>query len=192
MQEPWLQKQVIDFINNKILCKNNVKVFEFGSGYSTIYYAQKADLVISIEHNQEWFNKISEKVNRYSNIKLFNITNDGFVKKYNKQDVFNCISKNDNSDAKLFSTYCNKIKEFDFNFDFIIVDGRARQSCAAIAVDKLNKNGFLLLDDTERVRYQGVIKHIDKKYNFKKYEFVNKENVYRKAKGSRTIIWEKQ
>ena len=42
--------------------------------------------------------------------------------------------------------------------DFVLVDGRARRSCALKAMDKLKKGGILVLDNSERKRYHQVHK----------------------------------
>ncbi len=54
---PWVTYSFIDFIKDRINSQHTV--FEFGSGNSTFFYAKLAGKVVSVEHDQEWFDKIS-------------------------------------------------------------------------------------------------------------------------------------
>ena len=61
-----------------------------------------------------------------------------------------------------FQDYVNVLDEFpDEHFDFIAVDGRARKSCLLKSLSKLKKGGFLLLDNSERKRYQSAIDQVN-------------------------------
>ena len=42
----------------------------------------------------------------------------------------------------------------DGHFDLVIVDGRARPSCVFHAMSKVRAGGYLMLDDTDRQRYE--------------------------------------
>jgi hypothetical protein len=42
------------------------------------------------------------------------------------------------------------------SFDIVLVDGRARTSCVSGAWPKVKRGGFLILDNSERVRYKGI------------------------------------
>ena len=39
------------------------KVLEWGSGESTLHWMNVVNTLVSIEHNREWYNKISPNVN---------------------------------------------------------------------------------------------------------------------------------
>jgi hypothetical protein len=47
---PWVTYSFIDFIADRI--QKHHTVFEFGSGNSTFYYAQRAQKVVSVEHDR--------------------------------------------------------------------------------------------------------------------------------------------
>src|ERR1700739_2305167 len=53
---PWVTYSFIDFIKERL--KTQHTVFEFGSGNSTFFYAKYAGIVVSVEHDKEWFDKI--------------------------------------------------------------------------------------------------------------------------------------
>ncbi len=48
------------------------KIFEYGSGNSTLYLQNKVSLIISIENNLSWFNKLSLLVYSKENLKYVN------------------------------------------------------------------------------------------------------------------------
>ncbi len=53
---PWVTYSFIDFIKERL--RKQHTVFEFGSGNSTFFYAKYAGLVVSVEHDKDWFEKI--------------------------------------------------------------------------------------------------------------------------------------
>ena len=60
---PWYTYPAIEYLNN--LDFSTKYVFEFGSGSSSIYWADKAKDVVSIEYNKVWYKKV--KLNLKSN-----------------------------------------------------------------------------------------------------------------------------
>jgi hypothetical protein len=62
----------------------------------------------------------------------------------------------------------NDIK--DHSLDFAIVDGRARTECCHEILPKIKKNGILILDNSERDRYNPVF---EKMKNKSMYETTN-------------------
>lgn len=57
---PWVTYSFIDFIEKRLSKKMNL--FEYGSGNSTLYYANKVCSITSVEHDKDWFNKISDSM----------------------------------------------------------------------------------------------------------------------------------
>ena len=106
--------------------KKDLQVFEFGSGFSSLFYARKCKSVIAIEHDQEWFNEI--KSHNTSNLSIF------------LKDLEN--------------EYDKSILGFEQNFDLIIVDGRNRNKCIYNSISKLTQSGVIILDDSHREKYE--------------------------------------
>lgn len=123
---PWVTYSFIDFIKERI--NKTQHIFEYGSGSSTIFYAERAGSVTSVEHDKGWFDKVKN-------------TSPG-----NAEMIF-CQLEKDGEYAKK-ATLLNK------KFDIIIVDGRDRVNCCKYSVDALSANGVLVLDDSEREVYQ--------------------------------------
>lgn len=53
---PWMNYSIISFLEQRL--NKTMRVFEFGSGYSTLFYARFVESVVAVEHNREWFETI--------------------------------------------------------------------------------------------------------------------------------------
>jgi len=123
---PWMNYSFIDFLEPRL--DKNLTVFEYGSGYSTLYLAERVKSVISIEYDETWFEKVKQDLSQKQNSTLF---------------YYPSTEK-----------YKTAIKDFeDQLFDIIIVDGRDRVECAYQALTYLSENGVLILDDSWRKKY---------------------------------------
>jgi hypothetical protein len=122
---PWVTYSFIDFIAERIQKKHTV--FEFGSGNSTLYYAKRAQRVVSVEHDKAWFDKISGSGPENSEIIFCELRKDG--------------------------DYSRMPLSLKLKFDIIIVDGRDRVSCCYHSPEALTEQGVVVLDDSERAAY---------------------------------------
>jgi hypothetical protein len=129
---PWVTYSFIDFIKDRL--KPEHAVFEFGSGNSTLFYAQRTGIVVSVEHDKEWFDKITQ------------------TKPDNAEMIF-CELHRDGD-------YCRVPVRLGEAFDIIIVDGRDRVNCCIQAVEALSENGVIVLDDSERPDYKDGITYL--------------------------------
>ncbi len=107
------------------------KVWEFGCGYSCAFWAKRAKKVVAIEDNKQWFDKWNNEFD-YENLKIL------------------LREENDNYENSL-----------DETCDVIIVDGKRREQCAERALQYLSDDGFIIVDDSDRVNnsedYQKMI-----------------------------------
>lgn len=140
---PWFTYPFIDFLKVRLI--KNMKVFEFGSGNSTIWFAKRVSSIVSVEHNEKWYNKIREAIPQNAKIIFNNPTNE-------------------NEYHKIIKTMTDK-------FDLIIVDAIDRVNCLRVSKDHLSENGVIILDNSNRPEYSDGINYL-LKHNFKKIEFV--------------------
>lgn len=158
---PWLAPSAVRFL--KLYLTKEMKGIEFGSGISTLFIAPKVKHLISIEHNKEWYELISE---RFKTMGIHNVD-------------YRFIAQND---SKMFeSAEFEMEKELNFpvrrdyfnyfmtvqslpdeSLDFILVDGRARPECMYHALPKLKKGALIILDNSERKHYEIVFKMLEK------------------------------
>ena len=153
---PWITFPAIDFLKKNL--KPEFKIFEYGGGGSTLFFLDRVKEVVTIEHNEEWFNILQKNINTDISRKW----NGNFIlpESNNIQHSLS-ISNPDHyfSDDSGFSTmtfknYVSYIDQFaDKYFDVVLIDGRARTSCLKHAVSKIKKGGFLVIDNTERNYY---------------------------------------
>ncbi len=57
---PWFTYSTIYFLNKRI--KKGMKIFEFGSGNSTLWFANKGCFLNTIEHNLSWYNTLKDQL----------------------------------------------------------------------------------------------------------------------------------
>lgn len=139
---PWFSYPFIDFLTPRLT--NDLVLFEFGSGNSTLFFAERVNTVISVEHNKEWYQIVNST--KPSNVKLVQTESDS---------TFDYL--------KYFNNLIEKV-------DIIIVDGLHRNECLINSVNKLSENGVIILDDSERSEYQNGIDFIINN-GFKSLEF---------------------
>lgn len=139
---PWFSYPFIDFLTPRLT--NDLVLFEFGSGNSTLFFAERVNTVISVEHNKEWYQIVNSI--KPSNVKLVQTESDSIYD---------------------YLEYFNNLKE---KVDIIIVDGLHRNECLINSVNKLSENGVIILDDSERSEYQDGIDFILSN-GFKSLEF---------------------
>jgi hypothetical protein len=123
---PWVTYSFIDFIKDRL--NKQQTVFEYGSGSSTLFYARRVSRVVSVEHDENWFNKIVSS------------------KPENADMIFTKLEKG--------GEYSKKAAILGEQFDIIIVDGRDRVNCCKESIHALSPQGVLVLDDSERSEYE--------------------------------------
>ena len=166
---PWLSPTSILFFNQYL--KKEMVGAEFGSGSSTLFFAARISKLYSVEHNKEWHELIQEK------LKTSNLTNVDyrFVLQNDKADFKNdTFELEDAGNFEVRRDYVNYFRALndikDHSLDFAIVDGRARTECCHEILPKIKKNGILILDNSERDRYNPVF---EKMKNKSMYETTN-------------------
>jgi hypothetical protein len=116
---PWFTYPAIEYL--KQIDLSDKTLFEYGSGYSTLFWAQRCQQVISVEDDREWHNKISKRLPSNVQYKLL-------------------IDK---------AEYVSAIQHCSRALDIIVIDGKYRRECAAVARDKLAEDGFMILDNSD-------------------------------------------
>lgn len=122
---PWMNYAVIRILEARLT--KDLDLFEYGSGYSTGFYAGLVNSVVSLEYDQEWM-KIVEKMVP-ANASLI----------YMPKDVD--------------GAYCRAIQSTGKKYDVVIVDGRDRVNCVKQSLEYLTERGVLILDDSGRSYY---------------------------------------
>lgn len=147
---PWITYGAIDWLSRHLT--REMSIFEWGSGGSTIFWAKHVKQVVTVEHDPLWYKEVKrltvekgynnvhlslvEPVQSEGNENLYTST----VAKYHNYSFWQYVKEIDN--------YPNEY------FDIVFVDGRARIGCMKHAINKIKNNGYLILDNSERIEYQ--------------------------------------
>lgn len=123
---PWVTYPFIDFIEKRL--NKTLKVFEYGSGFSSLFYSEYVLQVTSVEHNAVWYQKMKKIIPE--NVEL--------------------IFRDDDIDG----LYCKAVNLKGEVYDLIIVDANDRVNCTKQALTALSDKGVVILDDSDREEYQ--------------------------------------
>lgn len=155
-EQAWITFAAIDYLN-RIITPNS-RIFEWGMGGSTAFFAKRAAEVVSVEHDSAWFQLVQNEMN---NRGVTNWTGHFVAPTVEASgrpgDPSNCdlyLSSSPQYSDRSFRDYAAVIDQYaDHSFDVIIVDGRARPSCTKHALNKLKPGGVIAVDNAERENY---------------------------------------
>ncbi len=139
-----------------------MRVFEYGSGGSTIFFALGGCEIFSVEHDKSWYNMVMSEIHKrkFFNCRLFLAEAEDAPagSSYSVDRPDECLSDDPNSCGKTYRKYVHSIDKYpDGYFDFVVIDGRARNSCFLSAIAKTKKGGFIVWDNTERKSYANLV-----------------------------------
>ena len=158
---PWVCFQALNFL--KKIVNPDMRVYEFGSGGSTFFFAKHVDSVVSVEHDKEWYNLVSKAADlrKYYNCSIRLIEPSDHKGKINEDfsNPDNYASSCKQFLDKSFLEYARSIEDYPDNyFDMVLIDGRARPSCIKHSINKVKESGFLILDNSDRKYYLNYFK----------------------------------
>lgn len=120
---PWYTYPAIDFLRG--LDTTGMRVFEYGCGFSTLFWASKALSVVSVDDDKLWVEKVSSTMP--ANVSL-NLVQD--APRY--IDAINDIAIGRGE-----------------SFDIVIIDAKHRYETARSAVSHVAPGGMLILDNAD-------------------------------------------
>ena len=133
------------------------RVFEYGSGGSTLFFADRVGELVSVEHDEEWHRHMATVLSGHAagnSTYLFRPPERADEPADCKVCDVSHASEREEYSGCTFDAYVSAIDDYeDGSFDLVSVDGRARPACIAHALPKLKPGGFILLDDTHRGHY---------------------------------------
>lgn len=147
----WMNYAITRFLKQRL--KPDFKLFEYGSGYSTSFYAGLVEKVVSVEYDQEWAKLVKEKIP--SNASL--------------------IIQGKDVDGK----YCRSIKADNELYDVVVIDGRDRVNCVRQSEGSLTSRGVVVLDDSQREEYKKSYEIMNERgYRFVEFEGIKPTGIY--------------
>lgn len=128
---PWMNYNVVSFFQDRL--RKDLSLFEYGSGYSTLFFSNYVGDIISVECDREWYDYIN--ANRSDNTNLLLYEDDPYAS----------------------DTYSKIICGQGRKFDVVIVDAEDRNRCMISACDAISDWGVIVLDDSHRPCYRRSI-----------------------------------
>jgi len=119
---PWYTYPAIEYCNQ--LDASALKIFEYGSGNSSLYWANKGAKVWCVEHDPAWWEEMRRRSAQLCGLSL-------------REDA---------------TTYAAAIVDPGETFDIVIIDGVWRNESAALAVRHVRKDGVIILDNSDWYR----------------------------------------
>ena len=123
---PWYTYAAIKYLSMKV--NPDMRVFEYGTGNSTLWWSERVRSVTSIEHDRTWFECMKKKVPANVDYRYCELIDKG--------------------------RYCEIILEYENYYDIIIIDGRDRVNCVINSLRALKTNGIIILDNSDRDEYR--------------------------------------
>lgn len=155
---PYMPELVIDWLESNL--NKKMRVFEWGSGGSTLFIANRVKSIVSIEYGKRWYVKLVWHLfkNRILNCHIKLVLPDKISQEeYRSSDKYGHLT---------FKKFVEAIDSYpDDYFDLIIIDGRVRLKCLEHAKTKVKHGGYILFDDADRY---GLKTHIDRAALFQK------------------------
>lgn len=127
---PWFVYSAIDFLNDRL--PNDASVFEYGAGSSTLWWADRAASIHSVEHNMKWKEWVKDDLPDH-------------VRLYHR---------------KLGEGYESSVLLAGKKYDIIILDGRNRDKCLGHSLQALSDRGVIIFDDSDWEKYQKTIHYL--------------------------------
>lgn len=120
---PWMNYGAIDFIDQTL--SPELTVLELGGGSSTLYWATRGNAVTTLENSVQWKNRIDKHLREFDNYKCYLVNN------FSQEQL-------------------NKLQLKTFDVIQIDHDGGNRSEVVGWVVERLNENGVIIWDNTDR------------------------------------------
>ena len=137
---PWYTYAAMDWLMPRV--RPSDTVFEFGAGYSTVWYSQHVKEVVAVEHNRKWLDEVKTMVG--SNVTILFRTTSGTDATVEGKSPYH-------------DALCGYPPQ---SFDIIVIDGMERVQCAYAAPSRLRDGGIILFDNSDRIAYRPGIDYL--------------------------------
>ncbi len=144
------------------------RVLEWGSGGSTVDFLKRyssIETMVSIEHHPLWYEKVKAAA---TDPRLLYVLKEG-ASEEPKAELFGFYRarraawrQRAETDRGVFKDYVEHPGALGMTFDFIFVDGRARNFCIEAGWDLLDRGGLMIIHDAQRAAYRETIARMGK------------------------------
>lgn len=149
LDTPWWTFAAAERVEQFLAGRPGARVFEWGSGASSVWLSSRAGIVVSVEHDEGWSEEIAPFLP--GNVTLLRVAAD---RQLGPDPV---LSARHGEEGRDFRDYVEAIDHQVGTFDLIVIDGRAREACLDHAVGKLADGGLIVFDNVDRERYRKAL-----------------------------------
>jgi hypothetical protein len=141
---PDMAEPALKWINENI--RPSETLFEWGSGGSTFWFADRVKELYSVEHSLPFFSYVKEHYlyENYDNINML----------FAPEDAQAHSKYKDYYDERSYKRYCESILAYPSrSFDWVIINGKARTVCLELAFSVIKYGGIIVVNDTDKIEY---------------------------------------
>jgi hypothetical protein len=120
---PWMTFPAIGFLESRL--RADFRVFEYGAGYSTLWWARRVASVVTCEHDEQWVETMRYLIP--PNVSMIH------------------------RPLEVGGAYAREAAHH--TVDIIVIDGRDRINCARFCLPGLSPGGVIVWDNTDRESY---------------------------------------
>ena len=122
---PWYTYAAVHFLDERLGPK--LRVFEYGAGNSTFWYARRVAHVVSVEHDPSWAQYIAQQASK--NVEI--------------------VLRTDEAE------YASQINRYPEPFDVVVIDSlHWRVACAKHVLPRLSPTGVIVWDNSDRADFR--------------------------------------
>jgi hypothetical protein len=149
---PWWTYSAISEVDAFLSDRDGkARVFEYGSGASTVWLAKRAGAVHSVEHDAAWADGLRPKLADLEHVELICVEPD------ERTPQSTVVSARRGHEGYDYARYVEAMDEVGGSFDVVVIDGRARSACLENALRHLSDDGLIVFDNAARSRYRAAI-----------------------------------
>jgi len=141
---PWYSYPFIHFLEQRLRARDlsHLRVFEFGSGNSTLWWAKRVSTVLAVEDSRHWYEYVCKKLPKNVNYQL----------------------------AETEAQYVACLSQSASSFEVIIMDGSYRERCLEHATEHLTDDGVLVVDNSDWASLAESLSNLERR-GFRRLEF---------------------
>jgi hypothetical protein len=169
---PWITYPAIEML--KRMDTRDARVFEYGTGNSSLWWAARAREVVSVEYDPNWQRFLSHPLTDRNRVRVIEkgaelspeiaqwLEREFFDKNLDPEPAYK-YGPSPSVACRPFMAYAASLLQYPIGyFDVIVIDGAARVLCSWLSTSALADDGLIVFDNTDRVIYAKGYEHLAK------------------------------
>jgi hypothetical protein len=161
---PWITYPALRMLERVV--RPEFKVFEYGAGNSSLWWAARVAEVVSVEHDTEWAEHVAKRAPKHLTVLSRPMNAEGnrrgsdLAQHFIEDHPDPPLSGNLDQDTRdgltwpQFAAYVGELAAYPAgHFDVVVVDGMARAMAAWMAAQFVKADGFIVFDNADRWQY---------------------------------------